>query len=158
MSNISFQAKLQIPCAVLGIRTEADEVVDIEFLPRGTNTQDPVDAFTREVCAQITAYVQDAGFTFDLPLRIMGTPHQRKVWRALLTIPRGATRTYGDLASQLHSSPRAVGGACGDNPIPLLIPCHRVVAKNGTGGFMHHTRGDPLAIKAWLLRHEGGLR
>jgi len=158
MADELYQAKMQIPCAVLGLRTQADQVVGVTYLPRSVGTLRPRDRFTREVCAQIAAYVRDADFAFDLPLGFSGTPHQSKVWQALLRIPRGETRTYGELAQQLNSSPRAVGGACGDNPIPLFIPCHRVVAKNGPGGFMHHASGDPLAIKAWLLRHEGWLR
>ena len=158
IANQPYQAKFRIPCAVLGIRTYAEQVVGVEYLPHSTSTLNPHDAFTREVCAQIAAYVQDADFTFDVPLHFSGTPHQRKVWQALLTIPRGVTRTYGALAEQIRSSPRAVGGACGDNPIPLFIPCHRVVAKNGAGGFMHQASGDPLSIKAWLLKHEGWLR
>lgn len=149
-----FQAKFRIPCAVLGIRTQAEHVVGVEFLPSNSSTQSPSDAFTRTVCAQIAAYVQDADFAFDVPLHFAGTPHQQKVWQALLTIPRGATRTYGALAEQIRSGPRAVGGACGDNPIPLFIPCHRVVAKNGAGGFMHQASGAALGIKAWLLKHE----
>lgn len=158
IEGMPYQAKFAIPCAVLGIRTHAEQVLGVEFLPRTTPTLNPHDAFTREVCAQIAAYVQDADFTFDVPLHFSGTPHQCKVWQALLTIPRGATRTYGGVAQQIGSSPRAIGGACGDNPIPLFIPCHRVVAKNGAGGFMHQASGDPLSIKAWLLQHEGWLR
>ena len=156
--NRPYQAKFRIPCAVLGIRTYAEQVVGVEFLPLSTRTLSPREAFTREVCAQIAAYVQDAHFTFDLPLLSPGSSHQRNVWQALLAIPSGATLTYGALAEKISSSPRAVGGACGDNPIPLFIPCHRVVAKNGTGGFMHQASGDPLNIKAWLLKHEGWLR
>ena len=155
---VDYQAKLQIPCAVLGIRTQNNQVVGVDFLPLREATLSPYDDFTYAVCMQITAYVKDADFPLDVPIRLSGTPHQRKVWQALRTISPGTTLTYGDLAQQLSSSPRAVGGACGDNPIPLFIPCHRVVAQNGVGGFMHHARGDPLAIKAWLLHHEGWRR
>ena len=151
----SYQAKLRIPCAVLGVRTQAQHVIGLEFLPIDAGTLNPQDAFTHEVCAQLMAYVRDADFQFDLPLQFSATPHRSKVWQAMRAIPRGEARTYGELAQQLGSSPRAVGGACGDNPIPVIIPCHRVVAKNGVGGFMHHASGGPLAIKAWLLQHEG---
>ena len=82
----------------------------------------------------------------------------RRVYALARRILPGQTRTYGELAQQLGSGPRAIGRACGDNPIPLIIPCHRVVAKNGPGGFMHHASGAPLAIKDWLLRHEGWRR
>ena len=153
----TYQAKLKIPCAVLGIRTWESYVVGVDFLVPSEQILSPCDDFTHEVCAQILNYIQDANFKLDMPLQLVGTCHQKKVWQALRAIPRGATRTYGDLARQIDSGPRAIGRACGDNPIPLFIPCHRVVAKNGTGGFMHHASGDPLTIKAWLLRHEGWL-
>lgn len=151
----AYQAKVETPCAVLGIRTQAGQLIGLDFLPLSEARLVPQDAFTQQVCAQIAAYLRDPHYPFDVPLRFSGTPHQNKVWQALRAIPQGTARTYGALAQQLGSSPRAVGGACGDNPIPLFIPCHRVVAKNGAGGFMHHASGAPLAIKAWLLRHEG---
>ncbi len=151
----AYQAKIKIPCAVLGLRTAEGALTGVDFLPLQTALLAPGDAFTRRVCDQIAAYVRDPDFQFDVPLRLSATPHQGKVWQALRAIPRGQALTYGALAQQIGSSPRAVGGACGDNPIPLFIPCHRVVAKNGAGGFMHHASGAPLGIKQWLLRHEG---
>jgi len=87
----------------------------------------------------------------------VGTPFQRHVWSALREIPHGQTRSYGDLARQLTSSPRAVAGACRANPIALLIPCHRVVAQKGLGGYAGATQGPELEFKAWLLRHERAL-
>lgn len=72
----------------------------------------------------------------------------------MLAIPRGQTRSYGELAAQLKSGAQAVGQACGANPIPVIIPCHRVVGKSGLGGFMRHANGAPLDIKRWLLAHE----
>ena len=92
----------------------------------------------QKVCEQLAAYFADPDFHFDLPLQPGGTAHQNKVWQAMCAIPRGKTRSYGDVATQLGSSPRAVGQACGANPIPIIIPCHRVVGKAGMGGFMHH--------------------
>jgi len=155
LSAVVYQAKIKIPCAVLGIRTVEDTLAGVDFLPLLAALQAPTDAFTQMVCAQIAAYLRDPDFSFDAPLHLSGTPHQSRVWQALCAIPRGQAQTYGALAQQLGSSPRAVGGACGDNPIPLFIPCHRVVAKNGAGGFMHHASGAPIGIKQWLLRHEG---
>jgi len=149
-----YAAKYLTPFAVLGIRVEDGQLAGIDFLPLGEATLAPSDALTRQVCEQIEAYLRDPDFQFDLPLRQSGTPHRMKVWQALRAIPRGQAKTYGELAQQLGSSPRAVGQACGSNPLPLIIPCHRVVAKNGPGGFMHHANGAPLAIKDWLLRHE----
>jgi methylated-DNA-[protein]-cysteine S-methyltransferase len=150
-----YAAKYLTPFAVLGMRVEAGKLAGIDFLPRDEATLAPSDALARQVCEQIEAYLQDPDFQFDLPLRQSPTPHQMKVWQALRAIPRGQATTYGEIAQQLNSSPRAVGQACGSNPLPLIIPCHRVVAKNGAGGFMHHASGAPIAIKDWLLRHEG---
>lgn len=157
-ATVAYQAKMRMPCAVLGIRTVGDALVGVDFLPGNASILVPSDDFTRTVCAQIAAYLHDPDFILDVPLRFSATAHQRKVWQALRAIPPGSAQTYGDLAQQLGSSPRAVGGACGDNPIPLFIPCHRVVAKNGFGGFMHHANGAPLNIKEWLLHHEGWQR
>lgn len=150
-----YAAKYPAPFAVLGLRMEEGKLAGIDFLPCDEATLAPGDALTRQVCEQIEAYLHDPDFQFDLPLRQSPTPHQMKVWQALRAIPRGQATTYGALAQQLGSSPRAVGQACGSNPLPLIIPCHRVVAKNGAGGFMHHASGAPLAIKDWLLCHEG---
>lgn len=107
-----------------------------------------------QMTQEILAYLQRPHAAFSLPSQLAGSAFQEKVWLAILAIPLGQTRTYSELAAQLQSGPRAVANACGANRLPLLIPCHRVVAKNGLGGFM---RGDKngLAIKRWLLAHEG---
>ncbi len=102
-------------------------------------------------------YLNDAKFCFDLPLRLSGSKHQLDVWQAMQTIPSGATMTYGAIAERVGSNARAVGTACGKNPLPIVVPCHRIVAANGLGGFMGGKRDDPLAIKRWLLTHEGAL-
>jgi len=85
---------------------------------------------------------------------LSGTEFQKKVWRVLSSINTGKTMTYGDIAKQLSSSPRAVGNACRRNPIPIFIPCHRAVSASGRGGFMGHTTGEAMEIKDWLLAHE----
>ena len=154
---MDYQAKLKAPFGVLGIRCEADALTGIEFLAPDTSLLPPQNAFAQTVCEQLTTYFADPDFHFDLPLKLNGTAHQNKVWQAMCAIPRGQTRQYGELAIQLGSSPRAVGQACGNNPIPIVIPCHRVVSKSGMGGFMHHSGGYALDIKRWLLAHEGAL-
>ena len=108
-------------------------------------------------CAQLERYLADPQFRFTLPLAPGGTPFRQRVWDgARRRFPVGESRTYGEVARTLHTAPRAVGGACGANPIALVIPCHRVVGSQGSlGGFMHAVDGDPLAIKRWLLAHEG---
>ena len=149
-----YQAQLLAPFGVLGIHCTEASLTGITFLEQDSAMQPPCDAFTREVCAQLTAYFADTKFQFDLPLKLSGTKHQLKVWQAMCDIPCGQVQTYGDLAALLHSSPRAVGQACGNNPIPIVIPCHRVVSKAGLGGFMHRADSGARNIKRWLLGHE----
>ncbi|MGD8812578.1 MAG: methylated-DNA--[protein]-cysteine S-methyltransferase, partial [Thioalkalispiraceae bacterium] len=84
-----------------------------------------------------------------------GTSFQQKVWKTMLNIPPGKVMSYGEIAKKLNSSPRAVGNACRANPLPLLVPCHRVVSQAGLGGYGGETSGKRLAIKRWLLSHEG---
>lgn len=102
---------------------------------------------------QLDAYFEGRLKEFDLPLAPMGTAFQKKVWQAMSRIPFGATRTYGDLATELGTSPRALGGACGRNPIPIIIPCHRILASNG--GLGGYSGMDGTETKAFLLRLEG---
>jgi methylated-DNA-[protein]-cysteine S-methyltransferase len=148
-------ARLPARFAVLGVVVEEDWLIGIDYLPTDSPPQPPRTALAAEVCAQLSAYLRDPRFRFDLPLHLAGTPYQRRVWDAVAQIPAGETRSYADLAKALHTGARAVGGACGANPIPLVIPCHRVVAAGGgLGGFMHARDGAPLDVKRWLLGHE----
>jgi methylated-DNA-[protein]-cysteine S-methyltransferase len=100
---------------------------------------------------QLEAYFDDELTVFDLPLAPAGTPYQRRVWRALCAIPYGETRTYLDIARDAGGSARSVGQANGRNPIPIMIPCHRVVATTHLGGY---SGGEGLATKRWLLALE----
>lgn len=101
----------------------------------------------------LNAYFDGETVDFDIPMRAEGTPFQQAVWREMLKIPQGETRTYGDLAKALNSHARAVGSACGRNPIPIIIPCHRILASNGKlGGY---TADGGVEIKEALLRMEG---
>jgi methylated-DNA-[protein]-cysteine S-methyltransferase len=102
-------------------------------------------------------YFETGELPGDLPLAAAGTPFQRLVWQRLERIPAGHTVTYDDLARELGTSARAVGGACRANPIPLLIPCHRVVARGGLGGYSGERGGAWADKKRWLLRHEGAV-
>jgi methylated-DNA-[protein]-cysteine S-methyltransferase len=149
-----YQAKLPVPFGVLGIRCTADALTGIDFLPASEKPQRATSAFAKSVCEQLLCYVEDPSARFSVPLNPGGTPHQNKVWQAMLAIPRGETRSYGELAAELRSGAQAVGQACGANPIPVIIPCHRVVGKAGLGGFMRHASGASLDIKRWLLAHE----
>jgi methylated-DNA-[protein]-cysteine S-methyltransferase len=89
-----------------------------------------------------------------LPVAPAGTAFQQRVWGRLLHIPAGTTVSYGDLARELGTAARAVGGACRANPVPLVVPCHRVVAAHGLGGYSGERAGDWLEKKRWLLAHE----
>jgi len=149
-----FQACIDTPFALVGIRTEGDELAEIVYLPPSVDALAPANALAERACVQIERYVADPGYRFKLPLKRTGTEFQRRVWEQISAIPCGRTRTYGELARILRSAPRAVGQACGTNYFPLVIPCHRVVAANGLGGFAHHSSGYLLDVKRRLLAHE----
>lgn len=105
-----------------------------------------------EAASQLTAYAEGRMQQFDLPLLVEGSEFQRQVCDLMFAIPFGETRTYGDIARDLGQSAQAVGQACGGNPIPVIIPCHRVLAANGLGGFSGQ---GGIESKVALLRHEG---
>lgn len=140
----------------VGIQTHAGQLAAIDFLPSSTNVKPADNATARQIADQLEAYISNGKFQFSLPLLLQGTAFQQKVWRALLTTRAGETCSYGAIASQLHSSARAVGNACRTNPIPIVVPCHRIVAKRGIGGYCGETSGPQMRIKQWLLEHERG--
>lgn len=150
-----FDAVMRAPFGVVGVGTADECLTELVFLPPQTKLAKPHGALAREACRQITAFAAEPGFMFDLPLAERGTNFQRRVWAEIAAIPRGCTRGYGDIARDLGSAARAVGQACGANYFPLVIPCHRVVAATGIGGFAHHEGGFHLQVKRWLLTHEG---
>ncbi|WP_368186935.1 methylated-DNA--[protein]-cysteine S-methyltransferase [Aestuariibius sp. HNIBRBA575] len=102
--------------------------------------------------AQLEAYFAGDLQEFDLPLDVAGSQFQRDVCDAMSAIPFGETRTYGDIAADVSGSAQAVGNACGGNPIPVIIPCHRVLGASSLGGF---SGSGGVETKVWLLRHEG---
>ncbi|MBI3525251.1 MAG: methylated-DNA--[protein]-cysteine S-methyltransferase [Betaproteobacteria bacterium] len=143
------------PGFALGVCCNADEISALEFLaPRAELT--PKTPLAKEAVRQLRAYLQDRRFEFGLPLAPAGTLFQRRVWEGIAAIPSGETRTYGEVAQAIRSGARAVGNACGANPYPVVVPCHRVVASGGgLGGFGRERGGGQLEIKRWLLAHEG---
>jgi len=155
MPSHPFQARLKTPFALLGIRTDDDRVAEIVFLSKDGEALFPKNRLAERACAQIERYLGDPEFRFDLPLARRGTPFQRRVWGRIAAIEAGRTRSYGEIARELGSAARAVGQACGANPLPLVVPCHRVLAAGGIGGFAHHRGGFHLSVKRWLLAHEG---
>ena len=155
-SQLGYAAKVRTPFAVLGIREHAGRIIAIDYLSPSTAELAPASALAADAARQLLAYVDDPEARFDLPMTPNGTAFEHRVWTTIASIPAGQVRTYGDVARLVRSAPRAVGGACARNPLPLIIPCHRVVAAGGRiGGFMGGTDDAPLAIKRWLLRHEG---
>jgi methylated-DNA-[protein]-cysteine S-methyltransferase len=152
-----WSAKLRAPFSALGIRSSGSHITDIAFLPLKEKESAPADALSERTMRELNRYLDDPQFSFTVPILPHGTLFQQRVWRALQAIPVGVTQTYGDLAKRLKSAPRAVGGACGANPVVLIIPCHRIVAQHSLGGFMHAGDGEPLSIKRWLLKHENAL-
>ncbi len=118
----------------------------------GERPNDAPDAVLEEAARQLADYFAGRRTGFDLPMRPAGTAFQQRVWDLMLRIPYGGTLTYGAMAHQLGSAARAVGGACGRNPLPILIPCHRVVGGAGKSGGYSGFGG--VETKAWLLGHE----
>ena len=149
-----FDVVLPFPRMQVGVKTRDGRVSEITYLPPSVSLKGPMNAIAERAARQLEHYRRDPDARFDLPLLIEGTPFQRRLWDALCGIPRGRTLTYGELARRLGGEPRAVGQACGDNRLPIVIPCHRVVAANGIGGFAHATSGYLLEAKRWLLAHE----
>jgi methylated-DNA-[protein]-cysteine S-methyltransferase len=152
---IEFDVMVQAPFGFVGVYSHGMQV-DIVFLKQAEPTKQTPSKIAQQVASQIQTYLDNPNSGFNLPLVYKGTPFQRKVWSMISTIPKGQTRTYGELALQIGSGPRAVANACGANHLPLVVPCHRVVAKNGLGGFMAGQDGG-LKVKKWLLMHEGAL-
>ncbi|TFW28779.1 methylated-DNA--[protein]-cysteine S-methyltransferase [Massilia horti] len=152
-----FSAIVEAPFGAIGIRTEGDLVRELVYLPSHYEPKAPQDAPAEQAAAQVEQYLLDPDYTFNLPLWQAGSDYQRRVWDAICAIPRGSVRTYGQLAKLIGSAPRAVGQACGANWFPLVIPCHRVTAAGGLGGFSNHDdeNGFHLSVKRWLLLHEG---
>ncbi|MBC7500446.1 MAG: methylated-DNA--[protein]-cysteine S-methyltransferase [Herminiimonas sp.] len=152
-----FSAIVAAPFGTVGIRTDAGAVSELVYLPASFDLKEPTDPVAETAATQVERYLSTPDFRFTLPLADRGTPFQRKVWAVIADIPRGDVLTYGEVARIIGSAPRAVGQACGANWFPLVIPCHRVTAAGGLGGFSNQddTTGFHLGVKRWLLAHEG---
>jgi methylated-DNA-[protein]-cysteine S-methyltransferase len=153
-----FNAIVSARSFALGIYCDENWVEEIVFLPPQYERMGD-NPLAMEAASQLIRWLRNPHNKFDLPLKAGGTPFRRKVWQAISAIPVGETRSYGELAKTIGSAPRAVGGACGDNPFPIVVPCHRVVAlgaqfNGGLGGFAHSRDGLHMEIKRWLLQHE----
>lgn len=140
------------PIGPLTIVVEAQQIMRVEF--GGKLKAYAPDVFTKKIVRQFEEYFLKKRKAFDLPFVLKGTPFQQKVWRALAEIPYGETRTYQELANQLKTGARAIGNACRANPVVVVIPCHRIVAKSGLGGFAGKTKGKMMHVKEDLLALE----
>ena len=149
---------LRAPFGGLRIRTEIVDaslmIAQVQYLTHLDKVSRPPNELARDAKEQMEAYFDDPHFLFDLPMKAQGSAFQQRVWSTIQSIPVGQIMTYGELASQIKSGPRAVGSACAANYYPLIIPCHRVLSKAGIGGFMGEANGPYLRIKQWLLSHE----
>ncbi len=140
------------PIGFIELRSDGQAIVSAHYVEAPTQAHKP-DHLLMQVAHQLTAYFAGEITAFDLPLRLKGTAFQLSVWQQLLQIPYGETRSYANIARAIGNAGamRAVGAANGANPIAIIVPCHRVIASNGTlGGY-----SGGLWRKAWLLRHEG---
>lgn len=157
MSNnpFSYSAIYTSPIGELGIQFLGNTLSQIKWLqPEQTyfNANDPI---AYNVLQFLDDYFVEAKWNQNNSITLAGTEFQNKVWNALINIPCGSTISYGELAKELHTSSRAIGQACKRNRIPIIIPCHRVVAKSDIGGFFG--KAEPSPIKHWLLNHECSL-
>lgn len=157
MSDNTYSAVIATPLGKVGVHCTQDAIVGIDYVDSRVAKKRPNGPLARALVGELRRYFRNPQTGFDLPLVCSGTAFQRKVWRALRRIPSGKTRTYGELARQLDSGPRAVGNACRANPVSIVVPCHRVVAATGIGGYSGAVKGVRLDRKRWLLHHEGVL-
>lgn len=146
---------IKTPFCDLEILCQQGNIVSVDFITGKSDTVRIGSAVLQKMKQQVLAYCRTPRNSFELPLAPKGTDFQHKVWAELRQIPSGQVKTYGEIARKLGTSPRAVGNACRKNPIPFIVPCHRVIAQNGLGGFAGATKGEYLKIKMHLLRHEG---
>ena len=151
MVNDMFYSTMESPIGTLYLIGTKDYLCQIKIhCPKEITRQD-LPLF-QEAQRQLKEYFSGKRKVFQLPIFFQGTPFQEKVWRSLLNIPHGSTKSYQEIAQEIgnEKAVRAVGGAVHRNPLPLILPCHRVIGKNGSlVGF-----GLGLSTKKWLLEHE----
>ena len=141
-------ASLDTPVGILSVYEQDGAIVRLDWSAGGADRSGLLDAALDQLRAYFAGELKD----FDLPLQVGGSDFQRAVCDAMSAIPFGETRTYGDIARDLGGAAQPVGNACGANPIPVIIPCHRVLGANGLGGF---SGAGGVETKVALLKHEG---
>ena len=158
MTPITYQAVISSPIGKIGIRSSEESLVGIDYLHEDEPVIKPRNIMAKEAVEQLLCYFADPTFAFEIPLLISASAFQKRVLELLKQIPVGTTQSYTDVAKQLKTSPRPVGNACRKNPIPIVIPCHRVVAEKDIGGYHGDKQAKMIEIKRWLLQHESGSR
>lgn len=156
--TMSFNAIVKAPFGSVGVRLNSarTHIQELVYLPADSKEQKPDCELADRASEQVKAFIANPQLKFDLPLLEQGTEFQNKVWRVIASLENGQTLTYKQIGQMIAcGAPRAVGGACGANPYPLIVPCHRVVATKGIGGFAHNDGGFYVGVKRWLLAHEG---
>ena len=148
-----FQLSFSSPIGPLTLVQDGEDITRLLWQSPG-NGKGSLELFRAK--DQINNYFKGTRKNFSLSLRPCGTKFQNRVWSVLMAIPYGKVKTYGEVARTLKTSPRAIGNACGKNPIPLIIPCHRVVGASGS--LTGYSGGDGLKTKAFLLEHENSQR
>ena len=145
---------VESPVGRLALEADGDTLTGVSWTSATGHAKDEkATPVLREARRQLDQYFKGKLRRFDLPLAARGTPFQHSVWKMMSAIPFGETATYGGMARALGSGPRAVGMACGRNPLPIIVPCHRVLASGGKeGGF---SGGQGLPTKRELLALEG---
>ncbi len=154
MTDILFQSTVKTPIGAFCFSHDGVSIVEA-----GLSSDEKAGFLQKDPLSQTVAKALHSYFYEHcleilqrLPLRPKGSSFQQRVWQALSEIPPGQTQTYGALAKKFQTAPRAIGQACRTNPIMLLIPCHRIVAQDGLGGFMG--KSESISVKKFLLQHE----
>ena len=150
-----FAAVVESPMGRLGIEMQGRALSGLVFLSARHGLIEADSEEASNILCSLRGYFEDPGQAPEVAVHLSGTPFQCRVWQELRSIPIGKTITYGALAARLGTGARAVGNACRCNPVPIVVPCHRVVAGNGLGGFAGDSQGRLIAVKRWLLEHEG---
>jgi len=155
LTSVGYSMVLDSPLGRLGVLLDGDAVTRLDYLTRKSRLIPARSRTARRVARALADFFGDGAVRFTVEAETAGTPFQQRVWAALRAIPPGETRTYGELAGLLGSGPRAVGNACRRNPVSIIVPCHRVVAASGMGGYSGKTADRAIWRKHWLLAHEG---
>ena len=153
-SAIHYSLVINSPLGRLGAQVMDQQIHRLDYLDASTRRRAASSAVERRLVQQLETYFDNPRAAFNVPFVLAGTPFQQRVWLALTKILPGETLTYGELAHRLGTGARAVGNACRRNPVTIIVPCHRIVAASGMGGYSGSTTGPELDRKSWLHAHE----